>query len=49
MPPPDGPRPMIIGPDSGPEEPFPLKMKGLVVKGFGRGSKEVCGSLFPFY
>lgn len=41
MPPPDGPRPSIIGADSGPEAPFPLKMKGEVVKGFGRGSKEV--------
>lgn len=38
---PDGPRPTIIGPDSGPEPPFPLRMKGKVVKGFGRGSKEV--------
>lgn len=38
---PDGPRPKIIGPDSGPEPPFPLRMKGKVVSGFGRGSKEV--------
>lgn len=38
---PDGPRPSIIGPDSGPEAPFPLRMKGKVVSGFGRGSKEV--------
>jgi hypothetical protein len=45
MPPPDGPRPTIIGADSGPEAPFPLKMKGKVVKGFGRGSKEVCSLL----
>jgi hypothetical protein len=39
---PDGPRPTIIGPDSSPEPPFPLRMKGKVVSGFGRGSKEVC-------
>jgi hypothetical protein len=38
---PDGPRPTIIGPDSGPEAPFPLRMGGKVVSGFGRGSKEV--------
>ena len=38
---PDGPRPSIIGPDSGPEAPFPLRMKGQVVSGFGRGSKDV--------
>jgi hypothetical protein len=35
-------RPQIIGPDSGPEPPFPLRMGGKVVSGFGRGSKEVC-------
>lgn len=34
-------RPQIIGPDSGPEPPFPLRMSGKVVSGFGRGSKEV--------
>ncbi|TAQ83356.1 hypothetical protein B7494_g8320 [Chlorociboria aeruginascens] len=38
---PDGARPTIIGPDSGPEAPFPLRMKGEVISGFGRGSKEV--------
>lgn len=38
---PDGPRDPIVGPDSGPEPPFPLKLNGEVVKGFGRGSKEV--------
>lgn len=45
---PDGPRPQIIGPDSGPESPFPLRMKGKVVSGFGRGSKDVrsCSTLF---
>lgn len=43
---PDGPRDTIVGPDSGPELPFPLKLNGEVVKGFGRGSKEV--SRAPF-
>lgn len=38
---PSGPRPTIVGPDSGPETPYPLRMKGKVVSGFGRGSKEV--------
>lgn len=39
-------RPQIIGPDSGPEPPFPLRMSGKVVSGFGRGSKEVCLSSY---
>lgn len=39
----DGPRDPIAGPDS-PESPFPLKLRGPVIKGFGRGSKEVCHS-----
>lgn len=30
-----------IGPTSGPESPYPLKIEGPVVKGFGRGSKEL--------
>ncbi|KAH7410683.1 riboflavin kinase [Cadophora sp. MPI-SDFR-AT-0126] len=34
-------RPEIIGPDAGPEPPFPLRMSGKVVSGFGRGSKEL--------
>ncbi|RDW75321.1 hypothetical protein BP6252_06463 [Coleophoma cylindrospora] len=34
-------RPTIIGEDSGPSPPFPLRMKGEVVSGFGRGSKEL--------
>lgn len=41
MPPPNGPRDPIAGPDSV-EPPFPLKLRGPVIKGFGRGSKEVC-------
>jgi riboflavin kinase len=43
---PDGPRATIVGPDGGPEAPFPLKVGGKVIKGFGRGSKEVCIYLF---
>ncbi|KAH8601213.1 hypothetical protein B0O99DRAFT_681245 [Bisporella sp. PMI_857] len=35
------PRPSIIGPDSGFEAPYPLRMNGQVVSGFGRGSKEL--------
>lgn len=34
-------RPLIVGPDSGPEAPFPLRLAGPVIKGFGRGSKEL--------
>jgi hypothetical protein len=34
-------RPLIIGPEAGPEPPYPLKMEGKVISGFGRGSKEV--------
>ncbi|OBT66899.1 hypothetical protein VE03_04224 [Pseudogymnoascus sp. 23342-1-I1] len=39
--PPNTPRAPIIGPSSGPEAPFPLRMRGAVEKGFGRGSKEL--------
>jgi len=38
---PDGPRDPVAGPDSGPEPPFPLRLNGKVIKGFGRGSAEV--------
>jgi riboflavin kinase len=34
-------RPPLIGPDTGPEPPFPLLMSGKVLTGFGRGSKEL--------
>lgn len=37
---PDGPRPAIAGPDT-PETPFPVRLSGPVVKGFGRGSKDL--------
>lgn len=38
---PEGPRDDFAGPDTGPEAPFPIRMSGPVIKGFGRGSKEV--------
>ena len=34
-------RPSLIGPDAGPEPPYPLHMSGTVISGFGRGSKEL--------
>ncbi|KAF2735894.1 riboflavin kinase, partial [Polyplosphaeria fusca] len=37
---PDGPRDPIAGPDT-PQPPFPLRLRGPVIKGFGRGSKEL--------
>jgi riboflavin kinase len=33
-------RPMIVGPES-PEVPFPLRMSGVVERGYGRGSREL--------
>ncbi|KAL4885344.1 riboflavin kinase-domain-containing protein [Aspergillus karnatakaensis] len=41
MPPPSTPRPSVSGPDAGPESPFPIRLSGPVIKGFGRGSKEL--------
>lgn len=38
---PDAPRDKVIGSDAGPEKPYPLRISGKVVSGFGRGSKEV--------
>ena len=38
---PDGPRPPLAGPPGGPESPFPIRLSGPIVKGFGRGSKEL--------
>ena len=32
---------LIIGPSSGPGEPFPLRMEGKVIKGFECGSKDL--------
>ncbi|KAF8989315.1 riboflavin kinase [Cyathus striatus] len=34
-------RPLIIGPSTGLEAPYPLQMEGKVIRGFGRGSKEL--------
>jgi riboflavin kinase len=34
-------RPLIIGPSTGPEAPYPLRIEGRVISGFGRGSKEL--------
>ena len=33
-------RPTIVGPES-PTSPYPIYLKGPVIKGFGRGSKEL--------
>lgn len=38
---PPGPRDPIAGPDSGPPAPFPIRLSGEVISGFGRGSKEL--------
>jgi len=41
-------RPLVVGPDS-PAPPFPIYLQGPVIKGFGRGSKELgipTGTLF---
>lgn len=45
---PDGPRPLVVGPDTGPEPPYPLRLNGKVIKGFGRGSSEVRIQPIPF-
>ncbi|KAJ3943555.1 riboflavin kinase [Colletotrichum fioriniae] len=47
-------RPLIVGPESGPEAPYPYKMEGKVISGFGRGSKELYPMVMsigynPFY
>ncbi|KJZ78480.1 hypothetical protein HIM_01871 [Hirsutella minnesotensis 3608] len=34
-------RPELVGPDAGPEPPYPRRMEGKVISGFGRGSKEL--------
>ncbi|KAH8144546.1 uncharacterized protein LAJ45_11443 [Morchella importuna] len=34
-------RPLTSGPEGGPSSPFPLRLSGPVIKGFGRGSKEL--------
>ena len=40
-------RPSVVGDDAGPEPPFPLRMEGKVISGFGRGSKEVSHPPLP--
>lgn len=37
----DKPRDPVAGPDEGPEAPYPVRLSGPVIKGFGRGSKDV--------
>jgi hypothetical protein len=37
----DKPRDPVAGPDAGPEPPYPVRLSGPVIKGFGRGSKDV--------
>lgn len=34
-------RPLVIGDDSGPNEPFPIRLAGTVHRGFGRGGKDL--------
>jgi len=38
---PDRPRSPIAGPTNGPAPPFPIQLSGPIVKGFGRGSREL--------
>ncbi|KAM0803562.1 hypothetical protein BDR22DRAFT_801328 [Usnea florida] len=38
---PSAPRPLVTGPATGPEPPFPIRLSGPIVKGFGRGSAEL--------
>ncbi|PYH90662.1 putative riboflavin kinase [Aspergillus ellipticus CBS 707.79] len=38
---PDTPRDPVAGPDEGPSPPYPIRLSGPVIKGFGRGSKEL--------
>ncbi|KAJ5721089.1 uncharacterized protein N7483_009023 [Penicillium malachiteum] len=38
---PDTPRDPVAGPDAGPEAPYPIRLSGPVIKGFGRGSKDL--------
>ncbi|KAJ9628409.1 uncharacterized protein PV06_06523 [Exophiala oligosperma] len=41
MSPPKGPRELFAGPEDGPAKPFPIRLQGPVIHGFGRGSKEL--------
>ena len=40
-PPTDRPRSPLAGPASGPVPPFPIRLSGPIVEGFGRGSSEL--------
>jgi hypothetical protein len=45
-------RPLVAGPEEGPEPPYPIHLHGPVIKGFGRGSREVsrtCLFALPFH
>lgn len=46
---PEGTRDPVAGPAAGPEPPFPIRLSGPVIKGFGRGSKEVCWNIHSLY
>lgn len=37
----NAPRSLVAGPSKGPRAPYPLRMEGTVIHGFGRGSKEL--------
>ena len=38
---PDRPRSPVAGHPTGPDPPFPIRLSGPIIKGFGRGSKEL--------
>lgn len=42
-------RDAVAGPESGPQSPFPLRLNGKVIKGFGRGSSEVSNAFMVNY
>ena len=46
--PPEKLRPAVAGSPTGPEPPFPIRLSGPIIKGFGRGSKEVKILIMPF-
>lgn len=37
-----------VGRPEGPEHPFPIRLSGHIIKGFGRGSKEVSERLTKY-
>lgn len=44
-------RPLLVGPET-PTKPFPFALQGTVVKGYGRGSKQLgipTGNIFPHH